>query len=133
MLLTGCLTTRELPDWQGQQITETAVRPSPACQWPDLVQVSVDGLPGAFLDSDALKELSVCRSTADSNHDIAAANAEAIDALIAAYNETQKQGDRYINLAEFQLNEIEADRRDANIEAWTYKGLLALVLIGVAL
>ena len=77
--------------------------------------------------------LGSCRAIADSNHDIAAANADAINAMIVAYNETQKQGQRYIDLAEFQLNEIEADRRDANIESWTYKGILALVLVGVSL
>jgi len=88
---------------------------------------------GAFLDAGAVKQLSICRSIADSNYDIAKANAEAVIALIIAYNAVQEQGRRYIDLAEFQLNEIEADRRDANIEAWTYKGLLSLVLIGTIL
>jgi len=133
ILLTGCQGTRTLPDWQGEKLEQTATDPFPACPWPDLVEIEVDGNDGAFLGKAELTSLAICREIADDNHDIAAANAELIRKLLTLHNKTQDQGQRYIDLAEFQLNELERDRREANLEAWTYKGLLALVLIGIAL
>lgn len=48
-------------------------------------------------------------------------------------NTMSKIGERQHDMVEFQLSELERDRRDANLEAWTYKGLLAVVLIAIAL
>ena len=129
MLLTGCQTTREFPDWQGESVDETATTPMAKCKWPDIVDV--DG--GGFLDTPALSQLDQCREVATTNHNVAALNAKAINRLLAAYNKTNIQGGKYVELAEFQLNELERARRDAEVEGWAYKGLLAVVLIAVSL
>jgi len=135
ILLIGCQSTRTLPDWQGEKLEQTTTDPLPACTWPDFVEIEVNDkvLDGGFLNKAGLSSLAMCRKAAEKNHDIAAANSELVRKLIALHNKTQEQGQRYIDLAEFQLNELERDRREANLEAWTYKGLLALVLIGIAL
>ena len=75
----------------------------------------------------------VCQSSEQGNHDVAAANAESIEALLNELNTINKIGERQHDMAEFQLDELERDRRDAEVEGWAYKGLLAVVLIAVAL
>jgi len=74
-----------------------------------------------------------CQASEQGNHDIAAANAESVQALIDLVTTVDDIGRRQQDLAEFQLDELERDRRAAELESWTYKGLLAAVLIAVAL
>lgn len=129
MLLTGCETVRTLPEWQGEQLEASRTAPLRECNWPDIKDVA----GGGFLDTPALSALEQCREVAEANHAIAAANAQVINKLINAANATNAQGEKYVDLAEFQLNELERDRRDAVLESWAYKGILAVVLIAVAL
>lgn len=132
-ILAGCQTLRTLPDWQGEAQEVTATDPLPDCDWPQLTKVEQDGEEFFYTDTTGLGQLLSCREIANANHDVAAGNAEALRELKQALNEVLEEGDDQHELAEFQLNELERDRRDANLEAWAYKGLLALVLIATAL
>ena len=67
------------------------------------------------------------------NHDVVAANAESIEALLNAISTVHDIGQRQQDMADFQLGELERGRRAATIEALTYKGLLAALLIVVSL
>jgi len=127
------VTTRELPEWQGEQREEKGEQPHKPCAWPDIEPVTVSGVDGGFLNAEQLTQLKACRAIATATHKVAVANADSVDSLIGALNKTNEQGERQTRFAEFELNELERDRRDANLEAWTYKGVLALVLIAVAL
>ena len=133
MLTTGCVTERTLPEWQGEQREEVAERPPAKCVWPDIIAMNIDGEAGGFLDTAALNQLTVCRKIANATHDVATASADSVDELIRVLNKTNELGIKQTGLAEFQLNALERDRRDANLEAWSYKGLLAIVLVAVAL
>ena len=121
LFLSACTTTRTLPEWEGQPIDVSATRPLPRCQWPDLTP------DGKVTDLVALEN---CRDTAEGDRHIAQANAEAIEELVRLHNLTEDQARRYIELAEFQLTEMDQDRREAVIEVWIYKSLFALALVG---
>lgn len=133
MLQTGCQSDLTLPEWHGKQVGVTSEQPHDKCDWPDITATNIDGTTGGFLAKPQLEQLGACREIADKTYDVATANAAAVDALIGALNETNEIGERQTELAEFQLNELNRDRHEAEVEAWTYKGLLALVLIIVAL
>lgn len=128
-LTTGCQTTRTLPDWEQQTVDETPADPISTCQWPDLVAER----DGAFVDKEGLVNLEKCRAIATANFGIAAANADAVRQMKIVNDLTQEQAQRFVDAAEFQLNEIEDDRRELAVELWVYKGLLALGLIASAL
>ena len=132
-ILAGCQTPRTLPEWQGEAQEVTAEDPLPDCDWPQLAKVEQDGEELFYTDTTGLGQLLGCRQIANTNKTVAAENAEAIRELKRAFNEVIEEGADQHELAEFQLNELERDRRDANLEAWAYKGLLALVLIATAL
>ena len=75
----------------------------------------------------------ICQGSEQGNHKVAAANAESIEALLNKLNTINEIGTRQHDMAEFQINELDRDRRDAELEGWAYKGLLVAVLIVVAL
>ncbi len=132
-ILAGCQTPRTLPDWQGEAQEVTATDPLPDCDWPQLTKIDQNGEELFYTDTTGLGQFIECRLRADTNRDVAAGNAEAIRELKMALNEMVEEGADQHELAEFYLNELERDRRDANFEAWAYKGLLALVLVATAL
>ena len=133
IILSACQTPRTLPEWQGKEQPVKAEQPIPECDWPELVKE--DRTAGEYFVMDAVGfgQQLVCQAAERGNHDIAAANAESIEALINQLNTVNEIGVRQHNMAEFQLDELERDRRDAEVEGWAYKGLLAAVLIAVAL
>ena len=133
--IVGCSTGQTLPDWNPPVLTEedkTAQQPD-ECPWPDFTEFKYQGIFYNALDRAGFVQFLQCLEVFDSNITIAEGNAESVEALVEMYEGAVAVGDRQQSLAEFQLNELERDRRDANLEAWAYKGLLALVLVAVAL
>lgn len=138
MLQTGCTTTRTLPAWQGDKIFEevkdsVAVRPHEECNWPDIHTVTLGGNAGGFLNTEELNMLRDCRAIAEATHELTNTNADAVDALLGALNKMNAIGKAVTELAVFELNELDRDRQSAELEAWSYKGLLAAVLVAIAL
>ena len=75
----------------------------------------------------------VCQAAEQGNYKVAAANAESIEALLTLINAVNEIGQRQHDMAEFQVDQLDRDRRAAELEGWAYKGLLAVVLIAVSL
>lgn len=131
--LSGCGTTTTLPEYQGERVEKGAASAVSRCQFPDLQKIEVDEVQHVATDAKGLKQLMACQVTEEKNHDIARDNGQALLALQKSYNAVIATTRRDHALAEFELNELEQDRRASAIEAWTYKGLLSVVLIVVAL
>lgn len=127
--LIGCSSPRTLADWQGKQSSVEVVEAEPPCVWPDLEREG----DRFYMDADGFRQQKDCQAAEQGNHKIAGANAESVRELQSELNTVNEIGQRQRDMAEFQINELDRDRRDANLEAWTYKGVLALVLIAVAL
>ena len=131
--LAACQTNHSLPDWQGVDELAGAEAPIARCEWPDVERESRDGQEYFVMDAVGFGQQLQCQATEQANYEVAAANAESVQALIDLVNTVDDIGRRQQDLAEFQLDELERDRREATIEGWTYKGLLAAVLIAIAL
>lgn len=133
-LVAACQTNRHtLPDWQGVEPLAAAQAPIPLCTWPELTRESRAGAEYFVMDADGFGQQLQCQASEQGNYDVAAANAESVSALADLVDTLDDIGLRQQDLAEFQLDELERDRREARLESWTYKGLLAAVLIAVAL
>ena len=130
----GCGTAPTLPSYELPALTEddkTAARPS-LCEWPDFKNVTVAGVEYNALDADGWRKFLICAELFDLNVDIADANADGLEALAAMYEGAVAIAAESQHYAAFLINEIDADRRAAVVEAWTVKGILAAVLIGIA-
>lgn len=57
----------------------------------------------------------VCQAAEQGNYQVAAANAESVEALASLVNTLNDIGRRQQDLAEFQLDELERDRRTAEM------------------
>lgn len=95
--------------------------------------MTVNDVDYSALDKAGFIQYLQCLEVSDATRVVAEKNAVSVEAMILAYEQSVKIGDLQQELAEFQLNELDADRREAKFEAWTMKGLLAVVLIAVAL
>lgn len=126
----GCATDRELPDWTPVTTDIQATRPAPKCRWPDLPDPDPAG--NFVITADDFRLIVACQASEQGNHAIADANADSVDALIATLDRLNDAGETYVTLARFRTDELEADRREARIQAWTAKALTAVVLIAVA-
>lgn len=133
LISTGCAPDRTLPDWEPPVVEIEAEEPLPLCEYPDLIEIEREGIDYVALNAAGLVVLLQCIEVAEANYRVAAANAESVRAMISAYQKSAEIGDLQQDLAEFQLNELDADRRDAVVETWITRGLLAVVLVAVAL
>ena len=133
--ITACTGAPVLPDYDLPALTaadKTAARPG-ACVWPDFVTLEIGGVSYNALDRNNWIQYLGCVDVAETNAVIANANADAIEALADMYQGATDISERQQDYAQFTIDELESDRREAAVEAWTAKGILAAVLIAVAL
>lgn len=126
---TGCATTDRY-EWRGQAIADQGEQPpASVCTWPDIDEVRLAGVAGGFLDDGALGELEHCRKRCDTTRDLAAANADALDACIGIVAGTNAAGERTIALAESDVRALEKELRWAKLKALGASAVAVLALL----
>lgn len=133
--IAGCSTAPTLPSADLPKLTDderTADRPSD-CTWPDFENLVHDGTEYNALNAEAWDAFLICVEIFDLNKDIAAGNADGLEAIAEMYDGTVELSERQLHYAQFLIEQVDADRRAAVTESRLLKGLLALGLIALAL
>lgn len=131
--ITGCSSFAELIPFEQDKIEAAGTEPVPKCEWPELSEGSIDGRSVVYMEVDDLALQAACQETEQANYDIAADNAEMVTETVAAFNTLVDKAEVHYQNAENELERVDDARKAANVEAWTMKGVLAAVLIAVAL
>ncbi len=71
--------------------------------------------------------------TEQTNYDVAKNNAESVDEATAAFNALIEKSKLHNEYAQNELERIDDERKSKAMEVLAYQGLIALVLIAIAL
>jgi len=85
------------------------------------------------MDAAGLKQQRSCQVTEQTNHTVAMNNAGSVDDAVNAFNKLIDKAELHNNYAQNELTRVDKMRQEKNMEAWTLKGILAVVLIAMAL
>lgn len=130
---TGCQSLPELTRIEHDRVPVTAPNPLPDCDWPELRKVIVNSEALYVTDAAGLADFLECRTIARTNRDVALGLSEALLASKRMHNNLLTESDIIIDMAELQLQQLEDRRQEAVKENWLTRGLLAVVLVAVAL
>jgi len=129
----GCSSYAELIPFEQKKIEASGTTPVPKCEWPELSEGQIDGRNVVYMSASDFPLQAACQETEQANYDIAADNAEAVTEAVAAFNSLVDKSKVHHQNAENELERVDDARKASNVEAWTYKGVVALLLIGIAL
>ncbi len=133
IIVTGCQSTPELIEFQQDPIDIKAERPLDRCVWPELIEAEMNGQTILYMSVEGLAEQRACQVIEQKNYVIANNSADSVDAAVTAFNSLIKKSEIHMNHAENELERVNSDRNSKAMEVLGYQGLLALVLIAVAL
>ncbi|MDJ0952547.1 MAG: hypothetical protein QNJ81_02590 [Acidimicrobiia bacterium] len=133
IIASGCSSFAELIPFEQDKIEASGTTPVPKCEWPELNEGVIDGRDVVYMEAYDLGLQMRCQETEQANHDIAADNAEAVDETVAAFNTLVDKAEVHHQNALNELERVDDARKAALVEGWTVKGVLAAVLIAVAL
>ena len=129
--LTGCVSTPiELPDWEIPEATETATYP---LSLPERPAATVNAAGMAEFTKEGMLQLRRYTVAAETNTEIATANAVALEAQSRAFNALIDAGKLQRQVGQIRGELLEIERRDHRMDNWFHRGLIALGLIAVSL
>jgi hypothetical protein len=131
MTISGCSSSAELIPFQQEPIEVSGTPPIEKCTWPELAEDEDRGI--VYMQSSDFHKQITCQETEQTNYEIAVNNAEMVDDSIAAFNALIEKSKVHQQNAENELERIDDARKQAIMESLAYKGLLAIVLIAIAL
>ena len=133
IIASGCSSSPELIPFEQDKIEAKGVVPVKRCTWPELNEAVIDGRTVVYMEAEQLRLQAICQETEQANHRIATENAEAVDQAVAGFNTLVDKAELHQQNAENELSRVDEERQRKANEVLFYQGLLALVLIAVAL
>jgi len=132
-ILAGCSSYAELIPFEQEKIEASGVNPLPQCEWPELLQGTIDGRDVVYMEAYNLGLQMRCQETGAANAEIAKRNGEIASEAVAAFNVLVDKVEMHQQNAQNELERVDDERKRKASEVLAYQGLLALVLIAVAL
>jgi len=131
--VTGCSSSPTLIEFKEDPIEIKAEGPLDKCIWPKLQETELDDNTIIYMNAEGLKAQRSCQVTEQGNYEIAKDNAKSVDNAVNAFNALIKKSEIHHQHAQNELDRVEDERKSKAMEVLTYQGLLALVLIAIAL
>ena len=129
----ACSPFAELIPFEQDDLTNRGTQPVPQCSWPELSEGQIDGQDVIYMPTSELHKQVACQETEQANYDIATDNAIAVDEAVAAFNPLIDKAEMHQQNAQNELDRVDDERKRKAMEVLTYQGLLAVVLIAIAL
>lgn len=130
----GCQSSPKVLEFNQDKIELKAEMPLDKCEWPELFEsVAEDGSAIIYMTAEGLKQQRACQVTEQSNYDTALGNAGTVDDAVAAFNSLIDKSMLHNQYSQNELDRVDEERKRKRNEVMGYQGLLALVLIAVAL
>ena len=120
--MTGCSQTPTVISFKQDKLDIKGEVPLDKCDWPELSEANLNGQHVIVMTDDEFRKQRACQVTEQKNYDIAKLNAESVD-----------EAQLHNNYAQNELDREHDKLKNEVIENWTLKGVLAGVLIVLAL
>ena len=129
----GCSSGPTVIQFEQNDIDTRAERPLNQCEWPELLEAVMGEQTIVYMTVEGLDKQAKCQVTEQTNYDIARNNADSVDNLVEAFNGLIDKAELHNNYAQNELTRVDDERKAKAMEVRWYQGLLAIVLIVVAL
>lgn len=129
----GCSSGPTVIPFEQEDIVVKTEQPLDKCVWPELQETILNTKIIYYMDAEGLKQQRSCQVTEQTNYGIAMNNAGSVDDVVNAFNKLIDKAELHNNYAQNELTRVDEMRQEKNIETWTLKGILAAVLIAIAL
>ena len=131
--MTGCSQTPTVISFKQDKLDIKGEVPLDKCDWPELSEANLNGQHVIVMTDDEFRKQRACQVTEQKNYDIAKLNAESVDEAVLAFNQLIDKAQLHNNYAQNELDREHDKLKNEVIENWTLKGVLAGVLIVLAL
>lgn len=131
--MTGCQSSPTVIEFKQDRIDIVAKRAIPKCEWPNLNEAILNDQDIIYMTTEEFKKQRSCQVTEQANYDIAEGNSDSVDEVVKAFNSLIDKAKLHNEYAQNELTRVDDERKQRSIELLGYKGLLAIVLIAVAL
>lgn len=128
-IVAGCATTPTPSPWNIPKIEDAATQPADLPTLPEAQVIRSDGVEYLAFTRGGAGVLQAFVETAESNTEIAAANAAALDATSEGYNSLIDAGASQRRLADLRQELLEEERRAHKVDSWLYRALLGVAAV----
>jgi len=131
--MTGCSHNPTVIPFEQDKLEIIAEQPMDKCVWPELTELELNGQTIIYMDEDGLKLQRSCQITEQANFIVAQNNAGSVDDVISAFNKLIDKAQLHNNYAQNELTRVDDERQKKSMEVLGYQGLIAIILVAIAL